>query len=334
MSLDPAPPGRVRRVRAEGASAGQRLDNFLLREFKGVPRSHVYRLLRRGEVRVNGGRARPDYRIEAGDEIRLPPIRPPEAAGTGTARVPDALRRVIRAAIVHEDARLLVIAKPAGLAVHGGSGLAFGVIEALRADRPDEELELAHRLDRDTSGCLLVARCRQALRELHALLREGRVEKRYVTLLQGRWTLGRKTIDAPVATHLRERGERHVRVAAGGKAAATVFAPRRRFRELATLMDVTLLTGRMHQIRVHAAHAGHPVAGDERYGDRAFNTRMREYGLRRMFLHCAALAFRWPDGQDFSVSVELPEDLAAVLALLPDGRRSQSVAAASGSSPT
>lgn len=331
MSPDLAGDGRVRRVRAGPEDAGQRLDNFLLRVFKGVPRSHVYRLLRRGEVRVNGSRARPEYRLAADDEIRLPPVRP-ASADPAPRRVPDSLRQVIRGAIVHEDPRLLVLAKPAGIAVHGGSGLAFGVIEVLRADRPGEELELAHRLDRDTSGCLLVARQRPALRELHALLREGRVEKHYSTLLEGRWVLGRKTIDAPVLTHLRQGGERHVRVHAEGRSAATVFAPRQHYRELATLMDVQLLTGRMHQIRVHAAHAGHPVAGDERYGSRTFNTTMREFGLRRMFLHCAALAFRWPGSeQRFAVTVPLPEDLAAVLARLPLGRRDQ--AGASGSSP-
>lgn len=326
MSHDPAPLLRARRVRAGAAAEGQRLDNYLLAVLRGVPRSRVYRLLRRGEVRVNGGRARPDYRLAEDDEIRLPPVRLDEAADETPGRVPGSLRRTIGAAIVYEDERLLVIDKPAGIAVHGGSGLSFGVIEALRAERPAEDLELVHRLDRDTSGCLLVARRRPVLRQLHALLREGAVEKRYVTLLRGRWRLGRKTIDAPVATHLRAGGERHVRVHAAGKSAATVFQPREHYRDLATLVDVRLLTGRMHQIRVHAAHAGHPVAGDERYGDREFNRSLRQFGLGRMFLHCAALAFRWPDdGTPFTVATALPPDLAGVLAQLPRGRNNDRV---------
>jgi len=330
VSPDPASPPRARRVRAGPAAAGQRLDNFLLAALRGVPRSCVYRLLRRGEVRVNGGRALPEYRLAENDEIRLPPVRVGEPEAGAPGRVPDRLQQRIRAAIVYEDARLLVIDKPAGIAVHGGSGLSFGVIEALRALRPQEDLELAHRLDRDTSGCLLVARRRAALRELHALLREGAVEKRYVTLLRGHWRPGRRTIDAPVATHLRVGGERHVRVQAAGKAAATVFEPREHYGRLATLVDVRLLTGRMHQIRVHAAHAGHPVAGDERYGDREFNQSLREFGLRRMFLHCAGLAFRWPgSGAPFAVTAALPAELAAVLARLPRGGGQR----ASGSSP-
>ena len=200
MSDDGASAGRVRKVLAGPTGDGQRLDNFLLRELKGVPRSRVYRLLRRGEVRVNGGRAKPDYRLAASDVVRLPPVRETAAGEAGPARVPDSLQALVRDAQIHEDERILVFNKPAGLAVHGGSGLSFGLIEALRALRPDEPLELAHRLDRDTSGCLLVARTRVALRELHALLREGQVEKHYTALVAGRWQLGRKKIDAPVLT--------------------------------------------------------------------------------------------------------------------------------------
>ncbi len=315
-------PGRVRRVRAGPAGDGQRLDNFLLRELKGVPRSRVYRLLRRGEVRVNGKRSRPEYRLQAEDEVRLPPVREAAKVGMLPLRVPDTLCGVVRDAILHEDGRILALNKPAGLAVHGGSGMAFGVIEALRALRPGEPLELAHRLDRDTSGCLLVAKSRTALRSVHALLREGRVEKHYAALVAGDWQLGRKTIDAPVLTRLRQGGERVVRVHAEGKAAISVFDPRAHFRDLATLMDVEIHTGRTHQIRVHAAFAGHPVAGDEKYGSRDFNRRMKEFGLRRMFLHARAIAFRWPDsGERVAIEVGLPEDLATLLTQLPHKRR-------------
>jgi len=236
------------------------------------------------------------------------------ALDEGPRRVPDALLEAVRQAIIHEDGRLLVLNKPAGLAVHGGSGLAFGAIEALRALRPEEPLELAHRLDRDTSGCLLVARTRAALRIVHALLREGAVEKHYATLLAGRWRLGCKTIDAPVLTHARLGGERMVRVHREGKIAISVFTPVRQHRELATLMDVSIHTGKTHQIRVHAAFAGHPVAGDEKYGDREFNARLRTLGLRRMFLHASSVAFRWPDsGSEFRAEAPLPVELAAVL---------------------
>jgi len=318
MSEGRDPASRVRRVRAGPAGVGQRLDNFLLRELKGVPRSRVYRLLRRGEVRVNGKRARPEYRLQADDEVRLPPVRDAATVPAAPIRVPDALRALVRNAVIHEDERILVLDKPAGLAVHGGSGLAFGVIEALRAWRPDEPLELAHRLDRDTSGCLIVAKSRSALRELHALLREGQVEKHYSTLVAGSWHLGRKTIDAPVLTHVRQGGERMVRVNAAGKVAISVFEPRQHFRDLATLMDVEIHTGRTHQIRVHAAFAGHPVAGDEKYGSREFNSRMKEFGLRRMFLHATAVAFRWPESRErVALSIGLPDDLAGLLARLP-----------------
>jgi 23S rRNA pseudouridine955/2504/2580 synthase len=304
----------ARRVLAGPGSAGQRLDNFLLRELAGVPRSRVYRLLRRGEVRVNGKRKQADYRLAADDEVRLPPLRTAPPTEPASRRVPDRLLAAVRAAIVHEDARLLVLDKPAGLAVHGGSGLAFGAIEALRALRPDEALELVHRLDRDTSGCLLVARSRAALRLAHALMREGAVEKHYAALVAGRWMLGRKTIDAPVLTNARAGGERVVRVHRSGKVAVSTFDVVAHYRSVATLMDVSIHTGRTHQIRVHAAFAGHPVAGDEKYGDRASNARLRALGLRRMFLHATSIAFQWPDsGATFRAEAPLPPDLEALL---------------------
>jgi 23S rRNA pseudouridine955/2504/2580 synthase len=314
VKADRNQPLGARRVRAGEASAGQRLDNFLLRELAGVPRSRIYRLLRRGEVRVNGGRKQPDYRLAYGDEVRLPPLRAAPAPAGTPRRVPDALLATVSEAILHEDERLLVVDKPAGLAVHGGSGLAFGAIEALRALWPDEPLELVHRLDRDTSGCLLVARNRPALRAAHALLRDGAVEKQYAALVAGRWRLGRKTIDAPVVTNARQGGERVVRVHHSGKIAVSVFDPVTPYGKVATLMNVAIRTGRTHQIRVHAAFAGHPVAGDEKYGDREFNARMRSLGLKRMFLHSSSVAFRWPDtGAQFRAQAALPAELRAVL---------------------
>jgi 23S rRNA pseudouridine955/2504/2580 synthase len=324
MSYDSKPPALTEATRASHVQVvadddGQRLDNWLMRALKGVPRSRVYRLLRKGEVRVNGKRAKPEYRVAEGDDVRLPPVRAPEP--DAPRRVPSTLIASVEAAIVHQDADLLVVAKPAGLAVHGGSGLAFGVIEALRASRPEESLELVHRLDRDTSGLLLVARNRKALRTLHALLREGKVEKRYLALLKGAWNLGTKTIEAPLATHARTGGERVVRVHAAGKAADSTFAPVDFFGPRATLVDVSLGTGRTHQIRVHAAHAGHPVAGDDKYGDREFNAEMEGLGLKRLFLHAQSLAFEWPSGKTFAVSQPLPPELAAVIDALVATRK-------------
>jgi 23S rRNA pseudouridine955/2504/2580 synthase len=238
--------------------------------------------------------------------VRLLPPQPPGTPAAG-------LLARIAAAVIHEDERLLVIDKPAGIAVHGGSGVSNGVIEALRALRPAESLELVHRLDRDTSGCLLVARHAATLRMLHALLREGALEKRYLALLKGRWQLGTKRIEVALRTDARVGGERTVRAASDGKAARSTFRPVQFFGRIATLMEVTLDTGRTHQIRVHARHAGHPVAGDPKYGDPAFNTELRALGLERMFLHASSVSFTWPQGATFSVNAPLPPELAAVL---------------------
>ena len=312
MALPEASSAAVRHVTVGPGESGQRIDNFLLRQLKGVPRSHVYRLLRRGEVRVNGRRAKAEQRLEDGDEVRLPPVRMavPEVPG----RVPDALRAEVRAAVIHEDERILALDKPSGLAVHGGSGLSFGAIEVLRADRPGSDLELAHRLDRDTSGVLVVAKDRGSLRILHALLREGEVEKTYLALLKGRWALGKKRIDAPLKTNIRQGGERMVKVDVAGKGAASTFKPVRGFGARATLAEVEIHTGRTHQIRVHAAFAGHPIAGDDKYGDREFNAAMRELGLKRMFLHSHSMAFTWPDtGRKCRIVAPLPADLQAVV---------------------
>jgi 23S rRNA pseudouridine955/2504/2580 synthase len=220
-------------------------------------------------------------------------------------------------AIVQETYRLLVLDKPAGIAVHGGSGISFGIIEALRALKPGEPLELVHRLDRDTSGCLLVARDAATLRTLHELLREGQCDKRYLAVVKGKWELGQKRIDVPLRTDTRVGGERTVRADASGKPSVSDFRPVQFFRKLATLMEVGLHTGRTHQIRVHASYAGHPVAGDEKYGDADFNAQVRELGLGRMFLHAHSMSFEWPQGGTFSASAPLPPELANVLDRLP-----------------
>lgn len=314
----------VRQIEVDSESAGTRLDQFLMRLLPGVPRTRVFRIVRKGEVRVNGKRAGPEQRLQERDIVRVPPIRIEPAPAPGEpARVSSRARDAIEAAIISEDDRLIVLDKPAGVAVHGGSGLSFGVIEALRAMRPKEELELVHRLDRETSGCLLVARKRSALRTLHELMRDGLVEKRYLTLVKGHWNLGHTRIDAPLRTDIRVGGERTVKVHASGKEALSEFRPIQWFGNQATLLDVSLHTGRTHQIRVHAAHAGHPVAGDEKYGDEAFNEEMKAAGLHRMFLHSHSISFEWPQGAHgglFSASAPLPAELSALIDALSGGR--------------
>src|ERR1700730_15683491 len=245
------PKSAVERRTITADEAGQRVDNFLMRHFKTVPRSRVYRLLRKGAVRVNRKRVDAEYRIREGDEVRLPPVR--IDAGGELRQPSSSLLDLMERAVIFQDKHLLVIDKPAGVAVHGGSGMSFGVIEALRASRPHETLELVHRLDRDTSGCLLVARDRATLTALHALIRNGGMHKTYLALVAGSWQLGTKRIEAPLATDNRQHGERHVRVAAGGKESVSVFKPVQFFGPLATLMEVDIPTGRTHQIRVHAS---------------------------------------------------------------------------------
>jgi len=297
--------------------AGQRVDNFLMRHFKTVPRSRVYRLLRKGEVRVNRKRVDAEYRLTAGDEIRLPPVRiePVDESGrVGPAKPSTSLTELIEGAVIFQDKHLLVLDKPAGVAVHGGSGMSYGVIETLRASRPRETLELVHRLDRDTSGCLLVARDRPTLTALHSLIRNGGMHKTYMALVSGSWQLGTKRIDAPLATDNRQHGERHVRVTQVGKDSVSVFKPIQFFGPLATLMEVDIPTGRTHQIRVHAAFAGHPLLGDDKYGDRDRNAELKPHGLTRTFLHAQSVAFEWPgSGMPFHVSAPLPPELSAVV---------------------
>jgi len=291
--------------------AGQRIDNFLLRILKGVPKSHIYRLLRKGEVRVNKGRIKPEYRLKSGDQVRIPPVRVSESKSAS----PDGRSvQKLADAILYEDERLLVLNKPAGMAVHGGSGLSYGVIEALRVLRPAAPyLELVHRLDRDTSGCLLIAKRRSELRMLHELLRTGDVDKRYLLLAQGDWRQGPQRVNAALKKNLLRGGERMVRVDEGGKAALTHF----RFLGSyggASLMEAELKTGRTHQIRVHALHAGHPLAGDDKYGDTDFNRRMRNLGLKRLFLHAHSVAFEDNERhRNIHVSAPLSADLRKLI---------------------
>ena len=302
---------QVQRLQVTEDEAGQRIDNYLLARLKGVPKSLVYRIVRKGEVRVNKGRIRPHYRVQAGDEIRVPPIRLNEQRTTNPAQ---ATLDNLEQAILYEDKRLLIINKPSGLAVHGGSGVSYGVIEALRQLRPElKQLELVHRLDRETSGCLVLAKRRSTLRALHELFRENQIDKRYLALVAGAWKGGERRIDAPLKKNLLSSGERVVRVNDQGKQSATVFSPLA-VRENVSLLEARLETGRTHQIRVHCSHSGHPIAGDDKYGDRQFNQDMKNYGLKRLFLHAWRIAFYLPDdGGRIDVRAPLPNDLKNVL---------------------
>ncbi|MDH5437033.1 MAG: 23S rRNA pseudouridine(955/2504/2580) synthase RluC, partial [Gammaproteobacteria bacterium] len=289
------------------------IDNFLLTQLKGVPKSRIYRIIRKGEVRVNKGRIKPEYRLKIGDLVRIPPIRVSES--TENKHVPSGKAlEWIDDSILYEDNHLLILNKPSGVAVHGGSGLSHGVIEALRAKRPDAPyLELVHRLDRETSGCLMIAKRRSMLRRLHELLRGSGLDKTYMTLLKGQWQKGRCKIDLSLQKNTLRSGERVVTVDESGKSSLSLFDPVTIYKE-ASLMRVELYTGRTHQIRVHAQHSGHPVAGDERYGDREFNKMMRKSGLKRLFLHAHSLSFVLEEPRkEIDVSAPLPDDLRAVL---------------------
>jgi len=298
-------------------SASQRIDNFLLRRLKGVPKSHVYQVLRSGQVRVNSGRVKPDYRLRVGDRVRPPPVRV-AAAAVKPAPKPMALP------IVHEDASLLVIDKPSGIAVHGGSGVSYGVIESLRAQRPQAKLlELVHRLDRDTSGLLVVAKKRSALVELHRMLREGLVRKLYVALVQGRWSGGAREIRAPLHKFVTAGGERRVAVHGDGQSALTRVRPIAAG-DACSLLELELLTGRTHQIRVHLAHAGHPVLGDDKYGDFELNRALAKEGVKRLMLHARRLSFVHPvSGEPIELDSPLPTDMrrfAETHLAIPAGR--------------
>jgi 23S rRNA pseudouridine955/2504/2580 synthase len=323
---DPKPYGapKVQMVHIDEDRAGQRIDNFLITCLKGVPKSRIYRLLRKGEVRVNKGRIKASYRLQAGDDVRIPPVKqgePSRAAAPG-----ERVLSLIEKSILIEEKGFLVINKPSGLAVHGGSGLQYGVIEALRALRPDAPyLELVHRLDRDTSGALIIAKKRSVLRELHALLRgdgargEGgggeidRMEKKYLALVKGQWKGGQRRVDAPLLKNTLKSGERVVVVSEEGKSAMSVFTPVANYPK-ASLVEVNLLTGRTHQIRVHSTSIGFPIAGDEKYGDDGFNRVMKESGLNRLFLHAKSVTFNLSSGEKkYHIEAPLSDDLEEVL---------------------
>ncbi len=286
---------------------GQRIDNFLLRVAKGVPKSHIYRILRSGEVRVNKGRIGADYRLQSGDLIRVPPIRVAEKSSR--AAVP-----AREFAIVFADDALTVLDKPAGVAVHGGSGVSFGVIEQLRQARPEARfLELAHRLDRETSGLLIVATKRSALVKLHDLFRDGGISKRYLALVKGRWQNALQHVRLPLNKYLTAEGERRVSVGEGGKEAHSIVRLLARWENF-SLVEVELKTGRTHQIRVHLAHLGFPLAGDDKYGDFKLNRDLQTAGLKRMFLHAAKLSFTHPlTGQALELEAPLPPELQQFL---------------------
>ena len=292
--------------------AGQRIDNYLLKILKGVPKSHVYRVLRSGEVRVNKGRAKPEYRLKEGDELRLPPLRLAER--TNRPPPPDPK---LEQAILFEDEAILALNKPSGLAVHGGSGVSFGVIEQLRAQRPQLRfLELVHRLDRDTSGVLLLAKKRSALVALHAALREGQVRKHYLALVIGKWHNLRQSVKVNLRKYVLESGERRVSVDAGGQASHTVFVLQKAWAGF-SLLRAELKTGRTHQIRVHLAHLGFPIAGDDKYGDFARNKELAKNRLKRMFLHASSVTFRHPaSGAPVTVEAPLPAALEQFLRTL------------------
>lgn len=306
----------VRLLKIDSGHAGQRIDNFLMASLKGVPKSLVYRLLRTGQVRVNKGRIKQTYRLQLDDIVRVPPVSVLEK---GSQETPSkGLCNAIQESIIFEDDDLIIIDKPSGIAVHGGSGVPHGVIEIMRTLRPEAtEIELVHRLDRQTSGCLLLAKSRTTLLELHELLRENLLDKRYYALVQGYWQEDECTVDFPLAKDRAESGTRTVRVSHDGQASTTQFSVKRRYTHQMTLLEAKPLTGRMHQIRVHAAHSGHPIVGDEVYGKRTLNRQLKKQGLKRLFLHAHTLNFTLPSSmKKISVSAPLSPELETFLTSL------------------
>lgn len=298
----------VQNITITADTAGQRIDNFLRTFLKGVPKSMIYRILRKGEVRVNKKRIKPEYKLEDGDILRIPPVRVAEREESTVSAKLDKVA-ALENCILYEDDYILVLNKPSGTAVHGGSGLSFGVIEGLRALRPDAKfLELVHRLDRETSGVLLVAKKRSALRSLHEQLRLKTMQKDYLALVRGQWQSHCKVVQAPLLKNVLQSGERIVRVDAEGKPSETRFKVEERFDSAnATLVKASPVTGRTHQIRVHTLHAGHPIAFDDRYGDREFDSSLSGTKLNRLFLHAAALRFEHPNSGE-TMRVEAPLD--------------------------
>ncbi|CAD7491263.1 TPA: 23S rRNA pseudouridine(955/2504/2580) synthase RluC [Aeromonas dhakensis] len=303
---------QVQLLTIEAEHDGQRIDNFLKTQLKGVPKSLIYRILRKGEVRVNKKRIKPEYKLCTGDEVRVPPVRVAEKNELPSANLGSIQR--LESQILFEDDAMIVLNKPSGMAVHGGSGLSFGVIEGLRALRPEARfLELVHRLDRDTSGVLLVAKKRSALRSLHEQLRVKTMRKQYLALVRGQWQPHVKVVNAPLRKNDLQSGERVVRVSADGKPSETRFRIARQFAE-ATLVECSPITGRTHQIRVHTLHAGHPIACDDKYGEAAFDEKMRSQGLKRLFLHAWRLTFTHPaDGREMQVEAPLSPELETFL---------------------
>ncbi|MGG5828143.1 23S rRNA pseudouridine(955/2504/2580) synthase RluC [Aeromonas salmonicida] len=299
---------QVQLLTIEAEHEGQRIDNFLKTQLKGVPKSLIYRILRKGEVRVNKKRIKPEYKLCPGDEVRVPPVRVAEKNELPSANLGSIQR--LESQILFEDDAMIVLNKPSGMAVHGGSGLSFGVIEGLRALRPDARfLELVHRLDRDTSGVLLVAKKRSALRSLHEQLRVKTMRKQYLALVRGQWQPHVKVVNAPLRRNDLQSGERVVRVSSDGKPSETRFRIARQFTE-ATLVECSPITGRTHQIRVHTQHAGHPIACDDKYGEAAFDEKMRSQGLKRLFLHAWKLTFTHPvDGREVLIEAPLAPEL-------------------------
>lgn len=303
---------KVQFIEITAHQAGQRIDNFLLSLEKGVPKSRIYRALRKGEVRVNKGRIKQTYKLQAGDVVRVPPLRVAEK--TTPTQVHDALKNELLNAVIFEDEAMLVLNKPAGLAVHAGSQIQLGVIEALRLIKPELPfLELVHRLDRDTSGCLLLAKSRDSLLNLQQQMLSDGIDKRYLTLLKGVMAETEQLIEQPLQKNTLSSGERMVRADPEGKKAKTLFIQSDNA-NIAQLTEVKLFTGRTHQIRVHAAWSGHPVAGDEKYGDREFNKSMKSFGLKRLFLHAWRLGIRHPlTDTPLQLEAPLPPALSNVI---------------------
>jgi 23S rRNA pseudouridine955/2504/2580 synthase len=294
--------------------AGQRLDNFLLRELKGCPKSLIYRVIRKGQVRVNGKRSKPDTRLESGDTIRVPPLRLPDRSQPAQPGVQ--LAETLQKSILFEDEHFLVINKPAGLAVHGGSGVRLGMIEALRQLRPEwQGLELVHRLDRETSGCLVIAKNTSFLKEINQALQKRSVTKIYRALVQGYWPDTLQQVDAPLAKNQLESGERMVRVNEQGKKSLTRFQVVEHLGRRATLLEVQLETGRTHQIRVHCQYAGHPIVGDSKYGNRVMPDPLKS--IKKLCLHASRLEFNYPvDGPRHQFRAALDDDFEEILKLL------------------
>ena len=303
----------VRRLRIDEGADTQRLDNFLLTQLKGVPKSRIYKLVRGGEVRVNGGRVDAGYRLQLGDEVRIPPVRTAAPAVSAMAKLPPSVNRLLPR-ILFRDEALIALNKPPGMAVHGGSGISRGVIEQMRLELPEcRYMELVHRLDRETSGVLLIALKRRALVNLHAAMREGQIRKRYLTLVAGRWPNPVQHVKLPLFKRVDDNGEKRVTVRDDGQTAHTIFRRLQQFDDF-TLLEAELKTGRTHQIRVHTSHLGFPIAGDDKYGDFELNKRLMKQGLKRMFLHAAQLSFEHPiSGERMLIEAPLPDDLTTFL---------------------